>query len=91
MLADGAVAVVARPGAENEPALGPLRARGFGSLLAVPVTRDGAIVGAIELYAAAPRAWSRYDLRRARTAGHHVAAALARIDGRPAGRPVAAP
>jgi len=39
----------------------------------------GAIVGAIELYTAAPRAWSRYDLRRARTAGHHVAAALARL------------
>jgi diguanylate cyclase (GGDEF)-like protein len=80
MLADGAVALVDRP-ATDEPAVAQLRARGFGSLLAVPVTRDGAIVGAIELYATAPRAWSRYDLRRARTAGHHVAAALARLEG----------
>jgi diguanylate cyclase (GGDEF)-like protein/PAS domain S-box-containing protein len=83
MLADGAVAVVDGPGAaSDEPALDALRARGFGSLLAVPVTRDGAIVGAIELYASGPRAWSRYDLRRARTAGHHVAAALARLAAR---------
>jgi EAL domain/GAF domain len=87
MLADGAVALVDGPAAADERAVAQLRARGFGSLLAVPVTRDGAIVGAIELYVTAPRAWSRYDLRRARTAGHHVAAALARLDARDAAAP----
>jgi GAF domain-containing protein len=91
MLADGAVAVVDRPAAADESAVSALRARGFGSLLAVPVTRDGAIVGAIELYAFAPRAWSRYDLRRARTAGHHVAAALARLEGDAGAQPVGGP
>ncbi len=43
---------------------------------------DGRLAGAVEFYAAAARVWSRFDVRQARTAGHHVAAALARTNGR---------
>jgi GAF domain-containing protein len=82
LAADGAVAVVDGAGAADPLAIAELRARGFASLLAVPVARDGRIVGSVEIYASAPRSWSRFDVRRARTVGHHVAAALARLEAR---------
>ena len=88
MLVDGAVAVIDGAGAPDPLAVAELRARGFGSLLAVPVLLDRSLAGAVEIYAVAPRAWSRVDIRRARTAGHHVAAALSRMTGR--GAPAAA-
>ena len=81
MLTEGAVAIVDGPGATDPLAVAALRARGFGSVLAVPVLREGRLVGAVEIYAAAAHAWSRSDIRRARTAGHHVAGALARVTG----------
>jgi hypothetical protein len=49
MLAGGAVAIVRGAGPADPLAVADLRARGFGALLAVPVTRDGEIVGAVEL------------------------------------------
>jgi diguanylate cyclase (GGDEF)-like protein/PAS domain S-box-containing protein len=79
MLAGGAVALVRGVGAADPLAVADLRERGFGALLAVPVTRDGELVGSVELYQERARPWSRYDVRRARLAGHHVAAALARL------------
>jgi hypothetical protein len=79
-LAEGAVAIVRGVGAPDRLAMAELEARGFGALLAVPVMRDGEIVAAVELYAEGARPWRRYDVRRARMAAHHVAAALARID-----------
>jgi hypothetical protein len=48
------------------------------------VTRDGALVGSVELYQDRAQPWSRFDVRHARLAAHHVAAALARLDD-PAG------
>jgi diguanylate cyclase (GGDEF)-like protein/PAS domain S-box-containing protein len=79
LLADGAVAIV-RGGAAVDPlAVAELEARSYGALLAVPVTRDGEIVAAVELYAERARPWRRFDVSRARMAAHHVAAALARI------------
>jgi GAF domain-containing protein len=56
-------------------------------VLAVPVLHDGRLAGAVEFYAGAGRVWSRFDVRQARTAGHHVAAALARANGRGAPGP----
>jgi EAL domain-containing protein (putative c-di-GMP-specific phosphodiesterase class I) len=82
MLADGAVAILRGGTAADPLAVTELDARGFGALLALPVTRDGEIVAAVELYAESAVAWRRFDVRRARMAAHHVAAALARIDGR---------
>jgi EAL domain-containing protein (putative c-di-GMP-specific phosphodiesterase class I) len=82
LAADGAVAVVDGAGATDPLAIAELRARGFASLLAAPVARDGRIVGSIEMYASEPRSWSRFDVRRARTVAHHVAAALARLEAR---------
>jgi diguanylate cyclase (GGDEF)-like protein/PAS domain S-box-containing protein len=79
MLAGGAVAIVRGAGPADPLAVADLRARGYGALLAVPVTHDGEIVGAVELYQERARPWSRYDVSRARLAGHHVAAALARL------------
>jgi diguanylate cyclase (GGDEF)-like protein/PAS domain S-box-containing protein len=89
MLAGGAVGVVDGPGAADPLALVELRASGFASLLALPVTSEGRIVGAVEIYGREARAWSRWDLRRMRTLAHHVAGALARLDGRPGDEPVA--
>jgi diguanylate cyclase (GGDEF)-like protein/PAS domain S-box-containing protein len=87
MLSEGAVAIVDGPGAADPLAVAELRARGFGSVLAVPVLHDGRLAGAVEFYAGAGRVWSRFDVRQARTAGHHVAAALARANGRGAPGP----
>lgn len=79
MLAGGAVAIVRGGGPADPLAVADLHERGYGALLAVPVTRDGEIVGAVELYKKPARPWSRYDVRRARLTGHHVAAAMARL------------
>jgi diguanylate cyclase (GGDEF)-like protein/PAS domain S-box-containing protein len=87
MLTEGAVAIVDGPGATDPLAVAELRARGFGSVLTVPVLLDGRLAGAVEFYAAEGRVWSRFDVRQARTAGHHVAAALARTNGCGASRP----
>jgi EAL domain-containing protein (putative c-di-GMP-specific phosphodiesterase class I) len=78
MLADGAVEMVSGTGGDAL-VLAELELRGYGAVLAVPVTVGDRLVGAVEVYAAAAQPWRRYDVRRLRTAGHHVGAALARL------------
>jgi GAF domain-containing protein len=71
------------PGADPL-ALAELRARRAGAVLAVPVRAEGRTIGALELYAATPRPWSRHDVQRTRLLVHQLRGALTRLGRRPA-------
>ena len=59
-----------------------LAARGFRSLLRLPIVCEAETVGILEAYSRADRPWSRFDIRRARIIAHQLAAALERIERR---------
>ena len=63
----------------TDAATADLRRRGFASLLAVPIATDGRTTAALEIYAARPRSWSRFEVRRARLVGHQLRGAIARL------------
>jgi diguanylate cyclase (GGDEF)-like protein/PAS domain S-box-containing protein len=66
--------------ATAEPAdLERLAASGHGSLLRVPVTCEGVVVGALEAYRRAERPWSRFEIRCARMIAYQLGAAMARV------------
>jgi GAF domain-containing protein len=83
-----AVQVVAEAGIADPVSLAELQARGFGALLAVPIVAEGQTVGALEIYAAEPRPWSRYDVHRTRIVGHQLSAAIRRLCENPLPVPV---
>jgi hypothetical protein len=57
-----------------------LLADGYGSLLRVPVTCEGVIQGALEVYRAGEQPWSRFEIRRARMIAYQLGATLARLN-----------
>jgi GAF domain-containing protein len=56
-----------------------LAATGHRSLLRVPVTCEGEIIGTLEVYRASEVPWSRFEIRCARMIAYQLGAALARI------------
>ena len=59
-----------------------LQALNRASLLRVPVTCEGALVGALELHRVHDEPWSRFEISHARTLAHHLGACLERIQRR---------
>jgi len=61
------------------------RRRGIGSLIIVPVLREGEVIGALELYYSDPRAFSEHDVNTCQLMAGLVSEALARNE--PSRRP----
>ena len=58
---------------------GAARRGGHRSLLRVPVTCEGAVVGALEAYRESERPWSRFEIRCARMIAYQLGATIARL------------
>jgi GAF domain-containing protein len=63
---------------QSQGNLGECRRRGIGSLIIVPVFREGEVIGALELYYSDPRAFSEHDVNTCQLMGGLVSEALAR-------------
>ncbi len=59
-----------------------LAARGFRSLLRLPIVCEAETIGILEAYSRGDRPWSRFEIRRARIISHQLGAALERIERR---------
>jgi hypothetical protein len=59
--------------------LARLATSGHRSLLRVPVTCEGAVVGALEAYRLSERPWSRFEIRCARMIAYQLGATMARL------------
>ena len=57
-----------------------LLADGYGSLLRVPVSCEGVVQGALDVYRAREQPFSRFEIRRARMIAHQLGATLARLN-----------
>jgi len=66
------------PKSNGDP--GECRRRGIGSLIIVPVLREGEVIGAVELYYSDPRAFSEHDVNTCQLMAGLVSEALARAD-----------
>ena len=72
------------PQSQGDP--GECRRRGIGSLIIVPVSREGEVIGALELYYSDPRAFSEHDVNTCQLMAGLVSEALAH-DNEPSKRP----
>jgi putative methionine-R-sulfoxide reductase with GAF domain len=72
------------PQSQGDP--GECRRRGIGSLIIVPVLREGEVIGALELYYSDPRAFSEHDVNTCQLMAGLVSEALTR-DNEPSTRP----
>jgi putative methionine-R-sulfoxide reductase with GAF domain len=63
---------------QSQGNLGECRRRGIGSLIIVPVFREGEVIGALELYYSDPRAFSEHEVNTCQLMGGLVSEALAR-------------
>jgi GAF domain-containing protein len=61
-----------------------LVARGYRSLLRMPICCEDRVVGALEAYSRDERPWSRFEIRRARMIAHQLGAAVERVGRRAA-------
>jgi diguanylate cyclase (GGDEF)-like protein/PAS domain S-box-containing protein len=79
MIDGRAVQLVADGGTADPLELRELEMRGSGAMLGVPIVAEGRTIGALEIYAAEPRSWSRYDVHRTRIVSHHLRGAITRL------------
>ena len=85
MIDGRAMQLVADAGTADPLELRELEMRGAGAMLGVPIVAkgrtigEGRTIGALEIYAAEPRSWSRYDVHRTRIVSHQLRGAITRL------------
>ena len=79
MIDGRAMQLVADAGTADPLELRELEMRGAGAMLGVPIVAEGRTIGALDIYAAEPRSWSRYDVHRTRIVSHQLRGAITRL------------
>ena len=63
----------------GEDGTAALQALGLASMLALPITCEGRLVGVLEIGRVSLRPWSRFELRQARLIAHQLGSTLQRV------------